>query len=98
MIFSRHTLAHAGAPPFRHGEGRILAKSDAIGLAGLAMLLIGAWFIYSGQYTPPLWVTWIIGPTLWYLGVATIIVWLCWRLFRAKPSIKTGDSTNRWQD
>ncbi len=88
----RHTLAHAGTPHTRHGFGRILATPDAFGLAGLAMVLIGAWFIYTGQYTPPLWITWIVGPTFWYLGIASTIVWLCWRLFRAKPSSTTTDS------
>ena len=87
MTSSRHTLAHAGGPPFLQTGGRIFANPNAIGLAGIAMLLIGAWFIYSGQYTPPLWVTWIIGPTLWYMGVAITVVWLCWRLFGTKPSI-----------
>ncbi len=91
MIFSRHALAHAGIPHIRHNGTRIFATPDALGLAGLAMLLIGAWLIYTGQYTSPLWVTWIVGPTLWYLGVASMIVWLCWRLFRAKPSKSPND-------
>ena len=96
-MFSRHSLAHAGAPQLR-GNGRILTRPDAIGLVGLLMLVIGAWFIYTGQYTPPLWVTWIVGPTLWYLGVATIIVWVCWRLFRNRSSRSDAPNTDRWQD
>jgi hypothetical protein len=85
MISSRHTLAHAGTPTIRQTGRRIFERTDIFGLAGLAMMLLGGWFIYTGQYVPPLWVTWIVGPTLWYLGVATTIVWLCWRLFRSRP-------------
>ena len=87
MITSRHTLGQAGAPPLPPTGRLTLRRPDFIGLVGLAMLLVGAWFIFTRHYPPPLWVTWIIGPTLWYLGVATTIVWLSWRLFQLKSSV-----------
>lgn len=82
MTFGRHTLAHAGAPTIRQTANRIFERPDIFGLVGVGMILVGAWFIYTGQYVPPLWVTWIIGPTLWYVGIATTIGWICWRAFR----------------
>lgn len=99
MISGRHTLVHAGAPTIQQTPSRMFGRPDLFGLAGVAMFLVGAWFIYTGLYTPPLWVTWIIGPILWYLGVATTVVWLCWRLFRVGPSIKRDASRlDRWRD
>ncbi len=99
MIPVRQALAHDVVAPLRQTNRRIFARHDFLCLAGVAMILVGAWFIYTGQYAPPLWVTWIVGPILWYLGVAMTVVWVCWRLFREKPAKKTGGSSrHHWRD
>jgi len=82
MISSRRTPLQVGVPPPLPQKNRMmLRRSDAIGLAGITMLLCGACFIFAIQYPPPRWITWIVGPTLWYVGGATTAIWLLWRLF-----------------
>ena len=81
MSSTRQSSVQVGVPP--RTERRI-RRSDAVGAAGLVMLLCGAWFIFTGRFPPPLWITWFVGPTLWYVGGATTVIWLLWRLFGAR--------------
>ncbi len=77
----RQTLIQVGVPPLTQRAEARIRLSDAVGAAGLVMLLCGAWFIFRGQSSPPLWLTWIIGPMLWYVGGATTVIWLLCRVF-----------------
>ena len=52
-----------------------MRRVDLLGITGVAMLLGGlVMFLSEGSYLP-LWVTWIVGPLLWYLGFAVMLVW-----------------------
>jgi hypothetical protein len=37
-------------------------------LAGLLMCTAGGALIFAGFEDVPLWIAWLLGPTLWYLG------------------------------
>ena len=81
MISSRQSSVKVGIPPLTQRTQARFRRSDAVGAAGLVMLLCGAWFIFAGQYPPPLWIRWLVGPTLWYVGGATTVIWVLWRIF-----------------
>ena len=81
MISSRQAPVQLGLPCLSSKRATSIKRPDALGIAGVVMLFCGAWFVLSGRYPPPLWITWMIGPLLWYLGVATTIIWLLWRVF-----------------
>lgn len=59
----------------------MLRKVDGIGIAGLLMLAIGGYLIFSNQPVLPLWIAWLVGPLLWYAGFAVSVVWFFYRLF-----------------
>lgn len=63
--------------------------SDKLGVIGVLMLALGAYFFFGSQLeserTVPLWVAWIVGPLLWYLGFAVMTVWAFFRAFLPKP-------------
>ena len=62
--------------------------SDKLGVIGVLMLALGAYFFFGSQLeserTVPLWVAWIVGPLLWYLGFAVLTVWVFFRAFLPK--------------
>ncbi len=58
-----------------------MRKFDALGMAGVAMLLIGAITFMGQDSFVPLWIAWTVGPLLWYLGFAVAIVWGFYRFF-----------------
>ncbi|HEU5450737.1 MAG TPA: hypothetical protein VFU76_02070 [Terriglobales bacterium] len=59
--------------------------SDKLGVIGVVMLALGAYFFFGSQFgaerSVPLWVAWIVGPLLWYLGFAVMTVWVFRRAF-----------------
>jgi len=58
---------------------------DKMAIVGVLMLGLGAYFFFGSQFgsqqTVPLWVAWIVGPLLWYLGFAVMTVWVFYRAF-----------------
>ena len=58
-----------------------MRRVDALAFLGLFLLFAGAGTFLSKYSFLPLWVVWLVGPLLWYLGFAVLISWLLWRLF-----------------
>jgi hypothetical protein len=58
---------------------------DKLGIVGLMLVAFGAVVVLSLQGTVPLWAKWLIGPLLWYGGIACL---LAWALMRAFPSTR----------
>jgi len=58
-----------------------MRRLDTLGMTGVVMLVAGATTFLSYDHVLPLWVAWIVGPLLWYLGFAVMIAWLCGRFF-----------------
>lgn len=58
-----------------------MRRVDALAFIGLFLLFAGAGTFLSKYDFMPLWVVWLIGPLLWYLGFAVLISWMLWRLF-----------------
>ena len=58
---------------------------DKLAIVGVLMLGLGAYFFFGSQFgsqeTVPLWLAWIVGPLLWYLGFAVMTVWVFYRAF-----------------
>lgn len=52
-----------------------MRRIDMLGITGVAMLTGGVVIFLSDGSFLPLWATWIIGPLLWYLGFAVMLVW-----------------------
>lgn len=52
-----------------------MRRVDFLGITGVAMLLGGLVMFLSEGSLLPLWVTWIVGPLLWYFGFAVMLVW-----------------------
>ncbi len=62
-----------------------MRRVDALAFLGLVLLFAGAG-TFLGKYSAlPLWVVWLVGPLLWYLGFAVLISWMLWRLFVPAP-------------
>ncbi|MFI5087306.1 MAG: c-type cytochrome [Terriglobales bacterium] len=62
-----------------------MRRVDALAFIGLFLLFAGAG-TFLGKYSAlPLWVVWLVGPLLWYLGFAVLISWMLWRLFVPAP-------------
>ncbi len=83
-MLSRPTPLQASGPSLVSKHHLTLRRSDAIGISGLLMLLFGIWFFLLGHYLSPLWLSWIVAPTLWYFGGATTVIWVLWRVFGAR--------------
>ncbi len=58
-----------------------MRRADVLAFLGLFLLFAGAGTFLSKYEFLPLWVVWLVGPLLWYLGFAVLISWLLWRLF-----------------
>lgn len=58
-----------------------MRRVDAIAFLGLFLLFAGAGTFLNKYTTLPMWVVWLVGPLLWYLGFAVLISWMLWRLF-----------------
>lgn len=50
-------------------------------VAGSLMLGTGAFLIFSNPQFLPLWLVWLAGPFLWYVGIAATIVGIAAGLF-----------------
>lgn len=64
-----------------------MRRVDLIGVTGVLMLSCGASFFLFGNFILPLWVAWLVGPLMWYLGAAFMIVWMLYRLFGAAADL-----------
>jgi hypothetical protein len=64
-----------------------MRRVDVLAFLGLFLLFAGAGTFLSKYSALPLWVVWLVGPLLWYLGFAVLISWMLWRLF--VPSTET---------
>ncbi len=58
-----------------------MRRVDVLAFLGLFLLFAGAGTFLSKYSALPLWVVWLVGPLLWYLGFAVLISWMLWRLF-----------------
>lgn len=58
-----------------------MRRVDALAFLGLFLLFAGAGTFLSKYTFLPMWVVWLVGPLLWYLGFAVLISWMLWRLF-----------------
>ena len=58
-----------------------MRRVDVLAFLGLFLLFAGAGTFLSKYSAFPLWVVWLVGPLLWYLGFAVLISWMLWRLF-----------------
>jgi len=66
-----------------------MRRVDTLAFVGLFLLFAGAG-TFLGKYNAlPLWVVWLVGPLLWYLGFAVLISWMLWRLFVPAPQALT---------
>lgn len=66
-----------------------MRRVDTLAFVGLFLLFAGAG-TFLGKYSAlPLWVVWLVGPLLWYLGFAVLISWMLWRLFVPAPQAVT---------
>jgi cytochrome c6 len=77
---------HASSlPPSRLQGVFAMRRVDTLAFIGLFLLFVGAG-TFLGKYSAlPLWVVWLVGPLLWYLGFAVLISWMLWRLFVPVP-------------
>ena len=62
-----------------------MRRVDTLAFLGLFLLFVGAGTFLNKYTTLPLWVVWLVGPLLWYLGFAVLISWMLWRLFVPAP-------------
>lgn len=62
-----------------------MRRVDALACLGLLLLFAGAGTFLSKYTFLPMWVVWLVGPLLWYLGFAVLISWMLWRLFVPAP-------------
>ncbi len=58
-----------------------MRRVDVLAFLGLFLLFAGAGTFLSKYTFLPIWVVWLVGPLLWYLGFAVLISWMLWRLF-----------------
>lgn len=58
-----------------------MRRTNATGIAGILMLLGGAFLFFRDEPPVPLWVTWLLGPLLWYVGFGVTCVWFVSRIF-----------------
>jgi mono/diheme cytochrome c family protein len=58
-----------------------MRRVDVLAFIGLFLLFAGAGTFLTKYAFLPLWVVWLVGPLLWYLGFAVLISWMLWRLF-----------------
>lgn len=63
-------------------------KRSWSGMIGFLMLVVGAkLFFNTNSEVLPLWVSWMIGPLLWYGGFLFICYWFLSRIFPSKPNV-----------
>lgn len=67
--------------PSSSPKGVAMRRVDVLAFVGLFLLFAGAGTFLSKYSAFPLWVVWLVGPLLWYLGFAVLISWMLWRLF-----------------
>ncbi len=65
-----------------------------LALSGLVMLAAGGFIVYSSPDFLPLWVIWLVGPLLWYLGGAVTVGGIAAHFFAAEPNRKKSVETS----
>jgi len=73
----------------------MLNKSDGIGGAGLLMVILGGALFMGREVVAPVWVSFLIGPLLWYAGFALMIVWMIMRWVGGATPEKTEVATTQ---
>jgi len=64
-----------------------------LALCGLAMLAAGGFMVFSPFDVLPLWVIWLIGPLLWFLGAAVTVAGIAAHFFIAEPKRAEDEET-----
>jgi cytochrome c6 len=72
-----------------------MRRVDILGAIGVMFLIAGAGTFLNSYSTMPLWVVWLVGPLLWYLGFAVLISWLLWRLFVPAPEAQKEEEAQK---
>lgn len=73
-------------------------KRSWSGMIGFLMLVVGAkLFFNTNSEVLPLWVSWMIGPLLWYGGFLFICYWFLSRIFPSKPNVSAERQTSSAQ-
>jgi cytochrome c553 len=72
-----------------------MRRVDILGAIGVMLLIAGAGTFLNSYSTMPLWVVWLVGPLLWYLGFAVLISWMLWRLFVPAPEAQKEEVAQR---
>lgn len=71
----------------------MLKQVNWLALTGLVMLAAGGFIVYSSPSFLPLWVIWIVGPLLWYLGGAVTVGGIAAHFFAAEPNRKSAETS-----
>lgn len=70
-------------------------KRSWSGMVGFLMLMVGAkLFFNTNAEVLPLWVSWLVGPLLWYGGFLFICYWFLCRIFASKPDVSIEKQTS----
>jgi cytochrome c6 len=72
-----------------------MRRVDILGAVGVLLLIAGAGTFLNSYSTMPLWVVWLVGPLLWYLGFAVLISWMLWRLFVPAPEAQKAEESQQ---
>jgi len=69
----------------------MLRRTDAIGFAGLVMLVMGAILFLTGSESELSWVYWMSGTCIWFVGFGVFLGWIIWRAgtITERPAIKS---------
>ncbi len=68
----------------------MLRRTDAIGMLGLVMLLVGVALFLTASAVHMTWLYWVGGPVLWFFGFALLVGWMVVRW--GHPERKDGSS------
>jgi hypothetical protein len=60
---------------------------DRLGIVGLMLVAFGAAIVMTLQGSMPLWAKWLIGPLLWYGGIAVLLAWALMRAFPLRRQV-----------
>jgi len=70
-------------------------KRSWSGIVGLLMLIVGAkLFFNTNAEVFPLWVSWMVGPLLWYGGFLFVCYWFLCRIFPSKTDTSIEKQTS----
>ena len=67
----------------------MFSGKDILLKAGLLMLALGSLIFFHPFHTEPMWMEWLVGPILFYLGLPIVILGIAIHVFRG--AVKSGD-------